>query len=167
MPFHPTTRPYTVVLAVLCLAQLMVVLDVTIVNVSLASIQDDLGLTTANVQYVVTGYLVTLGGFLLVAGRVADLFGRRRTLMVGTALFAASSLAAAMAQSAWQLLVPRALQGIGGALITTSALSLLTTLFAEGPARNRALGSVRRSSPGASSLSADATEPPDSTSQGP
>lgn len=128
-------------LAVLAAAQFMVVLDATIVNVALPAVQQALGFTTdSQLQWVVTAYALAFGGFLLLGGRFADLFGRRRILLIGIALFAAASLLAGLAQNPGQLIVFRALQGLGGALLAPSALSLILTIFKEGPERNKALG---------------------------
>jgi MFS family permease len=121
-------------------AQFMVVLDVSIVNVALPSIQEDLGFSEANLQWVVSGYALTFGGFLMLAGRAADLFGRRRFFAIGLALFSLSSLLCGLAPSPTVLVAARALQGLGAALVSPAALSLLTTTFREGEERNRALG---------------------------
>src|SRR3712207_2146377 len=114
-------------LALLCVAQFMVVLDVSIVNVALPSIQEDLGFSEANLQWVVSGYALTFGGFLMLAGRAADLFGRRRFFAIGLALFSLSSLLCGLALSPTVLVAARALQGLGAALVSPAALSLLTT----------------------------------------
>lgn len=135
IPRHPG-----IILAVLCLCQFMVLLDMTIVNVSLEAIRDDLELSTADLSYVATTYLILLGGFLMLGGRAADYFGRKRLLLLGMAVFASASLTAAVAQEGWQLFVSRGVQGFGAAFLTTAALSTLTSVFDEGPARNRALG---------------------------
>jgi EmrB/QacA subfamily drug resistance transporter len=128
-------------LAVLAAAQFMVILDATIVNVALPAVQKALGFTTdSQLQWVVTAYALVFGGFLLLGGRLADLFGRRRIFSAGVALFAASSFAAGFSQDPTQLIVFRALQGLGGALLAPSALSLVLTIFKEGPERNKALG---------------------------
>lgn len=128
-------------LAVLAAAQFMVILDATIVNVALPAIQKTLGFTTdSQLQWVVTAYALAFGGFLLLGGRLADLFGRRRIFLTGVILFAVASLVAGIAQNPGQLIVFRALQGIGGALLAPSALSLVLTIFKEGPERNKALG---------------------------
>ncbi len=142
MADEPTTAPRRtgLILGVLFISQFMVVLDITIVNVALPSIQRDLGLSTSTLQYVVTAYSAVLGGFLLLGGRSADLFGRRRVLVIGVTVFAIASLTAGLAQNAGMLLTSRAAQGFGGALLTTAALSPLTTVIVEGAARNRALG---------------------------
>ncbi|WP_371663124.1 MFS transporter [Streptomyces sp. NBC_00280] len=128
------------ILAFLCMAGVMTFLDVTVVNVSLPSIEKSLNISEASLQYVVTGYGTILGGFLLLAGRLADTFGRRRMLQAGLVLFALASLTAGVAQDATMLIVSRCIQGLGAAFIAPSALSLLTNTFAEGPARNKALG---------------------------
>jgi EmrB/QacA subfamily drug resistance transporter len=128
-------------LAVLAAAQFMVILDATIVNVALPAIQKALGFTTdAQLQWVVTAYALIFGGFLLLGGRLADLFGRRRIFLAGVILFAIASLLGGLAQNPTQLIVFRGLQGLGGALLAPSALSLVLTIFKEGPERNRALG---------------------------
>lgn len=128
-------------LAVLAAAQFMVVLDATIVNVALPAIQHTLGFTSdSQLQWVVTAYALVFGGFLLLGGRLADLFGRRGIFLAGVIIFAAASLLAGIAQNPGMLIVFRALQGLGGALLSPAALSLLLTIFKEGPERNRALG---------------------------
>lgn len=128
-------------LALLATAQFMVILDATIVNVALPAIQKTLGFASASdLQWVVTAYALVFGGFLLLGGRLADLFGRRRMLLAGTTLFAAASLLGGLAQGSTELIVFRALQGLGGALLSPAALSLVLTIFKEGPERNRALG---------------------------
>jgi EmrB/QacA subfamily drug resistance transporter len=128
-------------LAVLATAQFMVILDATIVNVALPAIQKALGFTTdSQLQWVVTAYALVFGGFLLLGGRLADLFGRRRILFAGIALFALASLAGGLAQNPSQMILFRSLQGLGGALLAPSALSLVLTIFKEGLERNRALG---------------------------
>ncbi len=139
-PTPGAPRRTGLILGVLFISQFMVVLDITIVNVALPSIQRDLGLTTSTLQYVVTAYSAVLGGFLLLGGRSADLFGRRRILVAGVTVFALASLTAGLAQNAAMLLTARAAQGFGGALLTTAALSTLTNVVDEGPDRNRALG---------------------------
>ena len=128
------------ILALVCGAQFMLILDLAIVNVAIPSMQADLGLDQADLQWVVITYGITLGGFLLLGGRAADLFGRRRTLVGGLALFAAASLSAGLAGSLGQLAASRALQGLGAALAAPAALSILTGTFPEGAARNKALG---------------------------
>lgn len=128
------------ILAIVCLAQFMVTLDLAIVNVALPSIQRDLGLGESTLQWVVVAYGLTLGGFLLLGGRLGDLFGRRRVFLSGLALFTGASLVAGLAQSAAELIGARAVEGFGAALLVPSALSILAVTFAEGASRNRALG---------------------------
>jgi len=128
------------VLVLAALAQFMVVLDATIVNVALPSIQRGLHFSTANLQWVVNAYTLSFGGFLLLGGRAADLFGRKRLFLAGIALFSAASLLNGLAGSATMLVVGRALQGLGGALVSPAALAIITTTFAEGRERTRALG---------------------------
>ncbi|HEX8803499.1 MAG TPA: MFS transporter, partial [Acidimicrobiales bacterium] len=135
---HPT-RP-GVVLALMCGVQFMVTLDLAVVNVAIPSIQADLGLAQSDLQWVIVTYGVTLGGCLLLGGRAADLFGRRRVLVAGLVLFGAASLAAGLAGSLAQLVVPRAVQGLGAALAAPAALSTVAATFAEGAPRTRALG---------------------------
>jgi EmrB/QacA subfamily drug resistance transporter len=128
------------VLVVVCLAQFMVVLDATIVNVALPSIQTGLHFSNANLQWVVNSYTLMFGGFLLLGGRAADFFGRRRLFLAGVAVFAAASLINGLATSSEMLIVGRGLQGLGGAMVSPAALSIITTTFAEGPDRTKALG---------------------------
>ncbi|MFE0020342.1 MFS transporter [Amycolatopsis sp. NPDC059021] len=128
-------------LALLCAAQFMVVLDTTIVNVALPSIQQELRFASqADLQYVVSLYALTFGGFLVFAGRVADLFGRRRLFGLGLLVFTLASLVCGLAPTATVLLVGRTLQGLGSAMVSPAALALLTMRFPEGRERNRALG---------------------------
>jgi EmrB/QacA subfamily drug resistance transporter len=127
-------------LALLLGVQFMVVLDIAIVNVALPSIQTDLGFSQANLQWVVSAYALLFGGFLLLGGRVADLIGRRRLFVVGLVVFTGASLLSGLAWSEGALIGARALQGLGAAMITPAALSILTTTFAEGKERNTALG---------------------------
>jgi EmrB/QacA subfamily drug resistance transporter len=127
-------------LVLVCLAQLMVILDVSIVNVALPSIRDGLRFSTTGLQWVVNAYTLTFAGFLLLGGRAADLLGRRRVFLAGTALFALASLACALADSRSLLIGARVLQGIGGAVISPASLAIIATSFAEGRERSRALG---------------------------
>ncbi len=136
----PTDSQSWWALALLCVAQFMVVLDFSIVNVALSSIQRDLGFSQQNLQWVISAYALTLGGFLLLGGRAADILGRRRVLMAGLGLFTLASLVGGLAQSQWVLIAARAFQGFGEAFVSPAALSILTTTFREGSARNRALG---------------------------
>jgi EmrB/QacA subfamily drug resistance transporter len=127
-------------LALLLGVQFMVVLDIAIVNVALPSIQTDLGFTQENLQWVVSAYALLFGGFLLLGGRVADIIGRRRVFVGGLVVFTAASLISGLAWSEGSLIAARGLQGLGAALITPAALSILSTTFAEGKERNAALG---------------------------
>src|SRR5213594_1659376 len=133
-------RKRWIALAVIVAAQFMVVLDVAIVNVALPSIKSDLHFTQESLQWVITAYSILFGGVLLLGGRLADLLGRRRLFVAGVALFAVSSLLAGLSWSEGSLITFRALQGLGGALLSPAALSILTTVFREGRERNIALG---------------------------
>ena len=127
-------------LALLCAVQFMVVLDIAIVNVALPSIQTDLHFSQENLQWVISAYALVFGGFLLLGGRLADLLGRKRVFMVGLVVFSLGSLLCGLAWSEASLIAARALQGLGAAAITPSALSILSTTFREGRERNIALG---------------------------
>jgi EmrB/QacA subfamily drug resistance transporter len=127
-------------LALIVVAQFMVILDVAIVNVALPSIKTDLEFSQQSLQWVVTAYAIVFGGTLLLGGRLADVLGRRRVFMAGIGLFAASSLLCGLAWSESSLIAFRAVQGFGGALLAPAALSILTTTFREGRERNLALG---------------------------
>jgi EmrB/QacA subfamily drug resistance transporter len=129
-----------VVLVLICLAQFMVVLDATIVNVALPSIQTDLHLSEANLQWIINAYTLVFGGFLLLGGRAGDLVGRKRVFLAGLVIFTAASLLNGLALSSTMLIGCRALQGLGAALVSPAALSIITTTFAEGAERARALG---------------------------
>ncbi len=129
-----------VILALLTLAQFMVVLDIAIVNVALPSISTDLHFAPNDLQWVVTAYTLTFGGFLLLGGRAADLYGRRRLFMISVGMFALASLACGVAQSDSMLIITRAVQGLAAAFMSPVALSLVLTEFKEGKDRNRALG---------------------------
>jgi EmrB/QacA subfamily drug resistance transporter len=127
-------------LALLCVVQFMVVLDIAIVNVALPSIQVDLGFSQEDLQWVISAYALVFGGFLLLGGRAADLLGRRRVFLVGLAVFSVGSLLAGLAWSEASLIGARSVQGLGAAIISPAALSILTTTFSEGRERNVALG---------------------------
>jgi EmrB/QacA subfamily drug resistance transporter len=127
-------------LALLCVVQFMVVLDIAIVNVALPSIKVDLGFSQANLQWVISAYALVFGGFLLLGGRAADLLGRRRMFLIAVVVFTLASLLAGLAWSEGSLITARALQGLGAAIITPAALSILSTTFPEGRERNIALG---------------------------
>src|SRR5687768_13325710 len=118
-------------LILLCAAQFMVILDITVVNIALPSIQQDLGLATKDLQWVITAYTLAFGGLLLLGGRAADLFGRRRVFLTGLAVFTLASLGAALAGSAAALIAARIGQGVGAAMLSPAALSLVTTLYDE------------------------------------
>ena len=139
-PLEQTDNRRWIALAVIVLAQFMVVLDVAIVNVALPSIKTDLNFSEQNLQWVITAYSILFGGVLLLGGRLADILGRRKLFIAGIALFTVSSLLDGLAWSEGSLIAFRALQGLGAALVSPAALSILTTTFAEGRERNRALG---------------------------
>ncbi|MDQ4002980.1 MAG: MFS transporter, partial [Actinomycetota bacterium] len=126
-------------MALLCVAQFVDVLDVNAVIVALHSIGQDLGFSQAGLQWVVTAYVLFFAGFLLLSGKVADLWGRRRTFVAGLALFTAASLCCGLSASPEILVASRAFQGLGAAITAPAALSIITTIFAEGPERNRAV----------------------------
>ena len=134
-----TKRAKNLALALLATAQFVVVLDASIVNVALPSIGRDLEFAQNDLSWVVNAYTLTFGGFLLLGGRLADLLGRRRMFVYGMWLFAVASLAGGLAQSDIWLVVARAVQGLGAALISPAALAILTRTFAEGAERNKAL----------------------------
>ncbi len=128
------------VLSLVCLAQFMVVLDATIVNVALPSIQADLNMAEGDLQWIVNAYTLTFGGFLLLGGRAGDLLGRKRVFLAGVVVFTVASFLNGLADSPTQLILARGLQGLGAALISPAALSIITTTFDEGPRRNKAMG---------------------------
>jgi EmrB/QacA subfamily drug resistance transporter len=127
-------------LYVLCLASLMIVLDVTIVGVALPSIREDLGFSETSLAWVVNGYLLTYGGFLLLGGRLGDLFGHRRLFILGISLFTIASLACGLAETQWFLVAARSVQGLGGAVASAVSLSLMMNLFTEPAERAKAMG---------------------------
>jgi EmrB/QacA subfamily drug resistance transporter len=133
--FHPRAT-----LLLSCLAQFMVILDVSVVNVALPAIRGGLHFSEVDLQWVVNAYTVTFAGFLLLGGRAADLLGRRRVFVAGLVLFAVASLAGGISNSQDVLIAARAVQGLGGAIIAPASLSILTTTFPEGAERNRAVG---------------------------
>jgi EmrB/QacA subfamily drug resistance transporter len=130
----------TLLLSVCCLAQFMVILDVSIVNVALPSIHRSLGFSATDLQWVVNAYTITFAGFLMLSGRAADLLGGRRTFITGLLLFALASLAGGTAFDQWMLVGARALQGLGGAVMAAASLAIITASFAAGPERHRAIG---------------------------
>src|SRR5256714_6424281 len=135
-----TERRKWLALALLSAVQFMVVLDIAIVNVALPSIKIDLGFSQGNLQWVISAYALFFGGFLLLGGRAADLLGRRRLFLAGIVLFTLSSLLAGLAWSEGSLIAARSFQGLGAAVISPAALSILSTTFTEGRERNIALG---------------------------
>src|SRR5512132_4021043 len=128
-------------LYVLCLASLMIVLDVTIVGVALPSIRDDLGFSQTSLAWVVNAYLLTYGGFLLLGGRLGDLYGHRRLFLIGISVFTVASLACGLSTSQGMLVVSRGVQGLGGAVASAVSLSLMVNLFTEPGERAKAMGS--------------------------
>jgi EmrB/QacA subfamily drug resistance transporter len=135
-----TERKRWLAFYLLCAGEFMIVIDTTIVNVALPSIQTDLAFTESSLVWVVNAYMVTYGGFLLLGGRMGDLYGNRRWFLLGTALFTAASLVCALANTQWLLVVARAVQGLGGAAVSAIALSLIMNLFSEAAERAKAMG---------------------------
>ncbi|MFJ1841481.1 MULTISPECIES: DHA2 family efflux MFS transporter permease subunit [unclassified Streptomyces] len=133
------TRTWAAVLAA-CVGQFLVVLDVSVVNVALPSMRSDLGMSAAGLQWVLNAYSIAFAGFMLLGGRAADIYGRKRMFLIGLGLFTAASLAGGLAQEGWQLLAARAAQGLGAAVLAPATLTLLTTTVPEGPARTKAIG---------------------------
>ncbi|MEN8651887.1 MFS transporter [Streptomyces sp. 21So2-11] len=157
---HPTPstsadtrrRGSGIALLVIASCQLMVVLDITIVNIALPHIQTSLGFSTENLSWVINAYTLTFGGLLLLGGRLGDILGRRRVFIFGVLLFVFASLLGGLSQESWQLLAARSLQGVGGAIASPTALALITTTFPEGPERNRAFGVFAAVSAGGSAI---------------
>src|SRR5258705_6558789 len=141
-PARDEARPQRLGLALIVIstAQLMVVLDATIVTVALPSIQRALHFSTANLQWIVTAYTLTFGGLLLLGGRLGDVFGRRRMFVLGLVVFSLASFVGGLATTSAWLIAARAVQGVGGAIAAPTALALIGDTFPEGPARNRAMG---------------------------
>ncbi len=135
-----TDKHLTATLVLACLAQFMVVLDMSVVNVALPAMKHSLGFTESGLQWVVNGYTVTFAGFLLLGGRAADLLGRRRVFVVGLVVFAISSLACGLADTRTLLIASRLLQGLSAAVVAPASLSIITSTFTEGHARHRAVG---------------------------
>ena len=140
MAVRSETRTRWLALFVLCGGTLMIVLDSTIVNVALPSIREDLGFSEASLAWVVNAYLLTFGGFLLLGGRLGDLYGHRRMFLYGLVLFTAASLGCGLAQSQEMLIAGRAVQGVGGAVVSAVGLSLMMTMFTEPEERAKAMG---------------------------
>lgn len=138
----PSRRPVHtgLVLLIACAAQFMVILDVSIVNVALPSIRTALHFPESDLQWVISAYTVTFAGFLMLGGRAGDLLGRKRMFIIGVSVFSLASLLGALATTSNLLIAARGLQGLGGAIVAPATLSIITTTFAEGPERNRALG---------------------------
>src|SRR5262249_45454724 len=137
---HIDGRKRWLALIVLCMGDLMIVLDTTIVNVALPSIRADLGFSQTALVWVVNAYMLTFGGFLLLGGRLGDLFGHRRLFLLGITLFTLASLACGLATAQAPLIVARAVQGLGGAVVSAVALSLIMMLFTEAGERAKAMG---------------------------
>jgi len=153
MPFSlHRPRPASIALAVIVACQLMFVLDATVVNIALVPIANTLHFSRANLAWVIDAYSLTFGGLLLLGGRAGDVFGRRRLLMGGLALFTLASLMGGLASTASMLLIARAVQGVGAAMAAPSTLSLISSIYEEGPARNKALGVFTAVSAGGGSL---------------
>jgi MFS family permease len=127
-------------LVLLCLAQLMVILDISAVNVALPDLAKDLGISNGQLSWTITSYSLLFGSLLLLGGRAADVIGRRRMFLTGLGLFTAASVASALATGAATLFAARAGQGLGAALLSPAALSIITASFGEGPERTHALG---------------------------
>src|SRR3712207_2268175 len=139
-PAAPRTSSRWLALYVLCLGDLMIVLDQSIVNVALPSIKEDLGFSQPTLAWVVNAYLLTFGGFLLLSGRLGDLLGNKRVFLAGVVSFTVASVACGLAPSAELLVVGRAVQGLGGAAVSAVALSLIMGLFTEPADRAKAMG---------------------------
>src|SRR3954467_10005141 len=127
-------------LYLLCLGELMIVLDTTVVNVALPSIREDLGFSEATLVWVVNAYMLTYGGFLLLGGRLGDLYGNRRLFLAGLTLFTVASVACGLSNTQGLLITARAVQGLGGAVVSAVALSLIINLFTEPDERAKAMG---------------------------
>ncbi|MFG2142441.1 MFS transporter [Streptomyces sp. NPDC048650] len=134
-----TAAPPWLVMLLVCAGQFLVVLDVSVVNVALPAMRTGLGLSELGLQWIVNAYVITFAGFMLLGGRAADLFGRKRIFVVGLALFTLASLAGGLAREPWQLVAARTVQGIGAAVLAPATLTILTTSFPSGPARTKAI----------------------------
>src|SRR4051812_32998222 len=137
---HLTTRARWIALIILCVGDLMIVVDTTVVNVALPSIRSDLGFSQESLAWVVNAYLLTFGGFLLLAGRLGDLYGHRRLFLIGTAAFTGASLVCGVSSTKEMLIAARAVQGLGGAVVSAVAFSLIVVLFTESAERAKAMG---------------------------
>ncbi|WP_222852406.1 MFS transporter [Streptomyces piniterrae] len=144
-PATPSTRPRRtpapawLVMLLVCAGQFLVVLDVSVVNVALPAMRSGLGLSELGLQWIVNAYVITFAGFMLLGGRAADLFGRKRIFVLGLALFTVASVGGGLAQQPWQLIAARTIQGVGAAVLAPATLTILTTSFPAGPARTRAI----------------------------
>ncbi len=136
---RPRISPAWLVTLLVCAGQFLVVLDVSVVNVALPAMRGGLGLSELGLQWVVNAYVITFAGFMLLGGRAADIFGRKRIFVVGLVLFTIASLAGGLAQEAWQLVAARTVQGVGAAVLSPASLTILTTSFPVGHARTRAI----------------------------
>ena len=134
------SRTRWLALYVLCLGDLMIVLDSTIVNVALPSIREDLGFSQTSLAWVVNAYLLTFGGFLLLSGRLGDIYGHRRLFLIGISLFTVASVACGVSTTSGLLVAARAVQGLGGAIVSAVSLSLMMSLFTEPAERAKAMG---------------------------
>ncbi|MEU7637583.1 MULTISPECIES: MFS transporter [unclassified Streptomyces] len=134
-----TAAPAWLVMLLVCAGQFLVVLDVSVVNVALPAMRSGLGLSELGLQWIVNAYVITFAGFMLLGGRAADIFGRKRIFVVGLALFTVASAAGGLAQQPWQLIAARTIQGVGAAVLSPATLTILTTSFPAGPARTRAI----------------------------
>ncbi|WP_234017679.1 MULTISPECIES: MFS transporter [unclassified Streptomyces] len=131
--------PAWLVMLLVCSGQFLVILDVSVVNVALPAMRTGLGLSELGLQWIVNAYVITFAGFMLLGGRAADLFGRKRIFVLGLALFTVASLGGGLAQEPWQLIAARTVQGVGAAVLSPATLTILTTSFPAGPARTRAI----------------------------
>ncbi|AOP46131.1 MFS transporter [Streptomyces lydicus] len=134
-----TAAPAWLVMLLVCAGQFLVILDVSVVNVALPAVRAGLGLSELGLQWIVNAYVITFAGFMLLGGRAADLFGRKRIFVLGLALFTVASLGGGLAQQPWQLIAARTVQGVGAAVLSPATLTILTTSFPVGPARTRAI----------------------------
>src|SRR5438552_1035846 len=140
MASHLSTRTRWLALVILCVGDLMIVVDTTVVNVALPSIRAALGFSQTSLAWVVNAYMLTFGGFLLLAGRLGDLFGQKRLFLTGTTAFTAASLVCGVSSSQGMLIAARAVQGLGGAVVSAVAFSLIVMLFTEPSERAKAMG---------------------------
>src|SRR5881275_2526312 len=140
MNAHLSSRTRWLALVILCVGDLMIVVDTTVVNVALPSIRNDLGFSQTSLAWVVNAYMLTFGGFLLLAGRFGDLFGHRRLFLIGTAAFTTASLVCGISTTKGMLIAARAVQGLGGAVVSAVAFSLIVVLFTEASERTKAMG---------------------------